>query len=422
MKKFICGILAVIVVAACTFAGCGLLSFPRDGKDGQDLNIYEIFEVTNAMRAEEGKEQLSFHEFLKEYLNYNFEYKEDDLQGQINRSLLSSVIIFPGFKYPGKRELLYGGGAGVIVDLDKTAGNAYIVTNCHVVLDLDASPKTPQSYRIYLYGNEDYSGNYLEKVELVTYSISYDLALLKVTNSAVLKNSAARAAEFAESDDVYVGEKVYTIGNPGGSGMSVTTGIISKESEFIAVDFAEDTDTENNYRVMRTDAGTNSGNSGGAVYDSSGRVIGILNAKDGDEFNENMSYALCGSYVKRMWKLMRDGYLSTSGNYGIRCSVFPASYKYSSQAYFNSDTNLTEIHDVVKVLYSVGELHLGDVIKHIKIIDGSGNTVEDKEVTRFYHVDDVLISARVDYKVIYTVERNGELKELTCTPTFKNIA
>lgn len=420
MKKFLCAILAVTVVAVCALSGCGLFSSAKDGRDGQDLNIYEIYEAANAAREEEGKEQLTFLEFLREYLNYNFEYSEDDLKEQINRSLLSSVIIFPGFKYNGQRELLYGGGSGVIVDLDKTAGNAYILTNAHVVLDFEANPNTPLEYLIYLYGNENYSYNYLENVELVTCSVSYDLALLKVTNSTILKNSDARAAVFAESDDVYVGEKVYTIGNPGGTGMSVSSGIISKESEFIAVDFADGTGAENSYRVIRTDTATNSGNSGGALYDGSGRVVGIVNAKDGDANNENLGYALCGSYVKRIWKLMRDGYLSTIGSYGIRCAVFPSTYTYSSQTYYNNYTNLTEIRDVVRVLHPGGELRMGDIIKHIKIVDGTGATVEDKEVTRFYNVDDVLISARSGYKIIYTVERSGELQEISTTPNFKN--
>lgn len=420
MKKFICALLVAIVAAACVFGGCGVFKAARDGRDGQDLNIYEIYEAANAAREEEGKEQLTFLEFLHEYLNYNFEYKEDDLKEQINFSLLSSVIIFPGFKYTGIREWLYGGGSGVIVDLDKSAGDAYIVTNAHVVFDPDATPNTAMEYLVFLYGNEDYSSDYLENVELVTYSISYDIALLKVTNSSVLRNSDAHAATFAESEDVYVGEKVYTIGNPGGLGMSVTTGIISKDSELIAVDFAEGTAAENVYRVMRTDAAINSGNSGGALYDGSGRIVGIVNAKDADEYNENMGFALCGSYVKRIWKLMRDGYFSTSGKYGIRCAVFPATYTFSSQAYYNNQTNLTEIRDFVQVLHSGGSLQMGDVIKRIKIVDGSGNAVEDMEVTRFYNIDDVLISAREGYKIIYTVERNGELKEITTNPKFEN--
>lgn len=420
MKKFVCAILAATVIAVCALSGCGMFGVARDGMDGQDLNIYDVFDAVNDARVQEGEEQLSFLDFIKEYLNYEFEYKEDDLQGQINRSLLSSVVIFPGFKYFGKSDLVYGGGSGVIVDLDKSAGDAYIVTNAHVVFDQDASPKTAKEYLVFLYGYEDFSADSLENVELVTYSISYDLALLKVTNSRILKNSDARAAEFAQSEDVYVGEKVYTIGNPGGLGMSATSGIISKDSELISVDFAEGTAAENVYRVIRTDAATNSGNSGGALYDSSGRIVGIVNAKDGDESNENMGYALCGSYVKRIWQLMRDGYIPSSGS-GIRCSVFPLKYEYSSKSYFNSQTNLTEIRDVVQLVNGNGTLLTNDIIKHITIKDRSGKAVEDVEVTRYYNIDDVLISARNGYKIIYTVERGGVSKEITCDPTFVNI-
>lgn len=420
MKKLICAILAVTVIAVCALSGCGAFGVARDGIDGQDLNIYDIFDAVNAARAKEGEEQLSFLDFIKEYLNYEFEYKEDDLQYQMNRSLLSSVIIFPGFQYRNKKELQYGGGSGVIVDLNKSTGDAYIVTNAHVVYDSSASPKTAMDYIVLLYGYEDYFSDSLEHVELVGYSISYDLALLKVTNSDILKNSDACAAEFAQSEDVHVGEKVYTIGNPGGMGMSVTSGIISKESELIAVDFAEGTAAENVYRVIRTDAATNSGNSGGALYNSSGRIVGIVNAKDGDESNENMGYALCGAYVKRIWKLMRDGYIPSNGA-GIRCSVFPLKYEYSSKSYFNSTTNLTEIKDVVKLINGNGTLLANDIIKHIKIEDGSGKAVEDVEVTRYYNIDDVLISARDGYKIIYTVERGGERKEITCNPTFINV-
>lgn len=419
MKKLICAIISAIFISACALAGCRLISTPRDGIDGQDLSIYDIYEATNSARAEQGLEQLDFLEFLREYLNYNFEYAEDDLQHVINRSLLSSVSIFPGFKFAGERELLYGGGSGVIVDLDKSSGNAYILTNAHVVLDFEANPNTPMDIVVYLYGSE-FTYDELENVELVTYSISYDVALLKVTNSTILKNSDARAAVFAESEDVYVGEKVYTIGNPGAMGISVTQGIISKESEYIAIDFAEGTAANNQYRVIRTDAATNAGNSGGALYDGSGRIVGVVNSKDGDANNENMGFALCGSYVKRIWKLMRDGYLSTNGKYGIRCAVFPAAYEYSSTAFFNSQTNLTEIRDFIQISRPNGDLRMGDMLKHIKIVDGSGKVVEDMDITRFYNVDDVLISARDGFKVIYTVERNGKLVEVTTAPTFRN--
>lgn len=171
---------------------------------------------------------------------------------------------------------------------------------------------------------------------------------------------------------------------------------------------------------MRTDVATNAGNSGGALYDGSGRVVGIVNAKDGDVNNENMGFALCGSYVKRIWKLIRDGYHSTSGSYGVRRAVFPTEYSYSSKAYFNSDTNLTEIRDYVEVKGSADGLRMGDMIRHIKIVDGSNAVVEDMDITRFYNIDDLLISARTGYKVIYSVERGGVGVDVTTSPTFRN--
>ena len=419
MKKFICALLASVVLFACALGGCGLFSRNgRDGIDGQDLNIYDIYEKTNEERKKAGLEQLDFFEFLKEYLHYDFEYSEDDMQAVINRSLLSSVNIYTRFNHFSSD---YYAGSGVIVDINKSAGDAYIVTNAHVVLDVSATAKTPIEIIVYLYGNE-FTDMELENVKLVSYSISYDIALLKVTGSNILKNSDARAAVFAESENVYVGEKVYTVGNPGGMGLSATTGIISKESELIAVDFAEDTGAENVYRVMRTDAASNGGNSGGALYDSSGRIVGIVNAKDADPYNENIGYALCGSYVKRLWKLMKDSYTGSVKS-GVRCAVFPAQYTYTSKAYFDSNTNLTEIRDEITVLLSYGNLKSGDKIKHIKIFYGSGDdetVVEDIDITRYYNLDDVMLSARNGYKITYTVERNGDTIEVNADPVFEN--
>ena len=414
MKKFLCAFFAVIVLSACALCGCAIGS-GVDGRNGQDLNIFDIFEATNAELAKQGKEQLDFLEFLKEYLHYDFEYSEDDMQAVINRSLLSSVDIYTRFSSFSKE---YSAGSGVIVDLNKSAGDAYIVTNAHVVLDVSVITKTPVDIMVYLYGNE-FGDQALENVRLVSYSISYDIALLKVTGSDILKNSDVRAAVFAESENVYVGEKVFTIGNPGGMGLSATTGIISKESEFISVDFAENTSAKNIYRVMRTDAASNSGNSGGALYDSSGRIVGIVNAKDADPYNENMGYVLCGSYVKRLWKVMRDG-ASSSVKAGVSCAIFPVRYSYTSQAYFNKQTNLTEILDDITVMQYYGNLDQGDKIKHMKIVDGSGNTVEDVDVTRFYNLDDVMLSARKGYKIIYTVKRGSETLEVTCDPIFED--
>ncbi len=423
MKKFLCVLISLIVVTVAAVSGCSVFG-GADGKDGQDLNIYDVYEATNAEREKEGLQQLSFLEFISEYLHYDFAYGEaENLQTVINRSLLSSVGIIATFG-SGMSAKSYA-ASGVIVDLDKDAGNAYILTNAHVVYKSDLSPQTARSVGVCLYGNDDleYRETLITDVQIVNYALTYDLALLKVTGSAILMESDARAAVFAESDDVYAGESVFTVGNPEGMGISVTTGIISKESEYIALDFASMSGEASYYRVMRTDAGVNGGNSGGALYDSSGRIVGIINSKEPDADVENMGYALCGSYVKRLYKLMRDGYKSASGQYGIRRAVFKENiYGYTTKARFNNDTGLTEITDTVYITERYGGLAEGDIVKRIKITDTSGAAVEDVAVTRFYNIEDVLISAREGYRIIFTVDRSGGSANVTFIPSFENFA
>lgn len=96
------------------------------------------------------------------------------------------------------------------------------------------------------------------------------------------------------------------MGNAEGEGISVTSGAISVDSEYITIQsILGETDSSGNlkeisYRVMRTDAAINSGNSGGGLYDAQGKLIGITNAKQMDTPNkdgsihsvDNMGYAL----------------------------------------------------------------------------------------------------------------------------------
>ena len=89
MKKFLILVMMVAVFAASLFGGCAVNGRDgRDGKDAQDVSIQEIYEAAKSI---EGNENLTFDQFLKEYLSYN-----DDtvgLKSVINRSLMSGVSI-----------------------------------------------------------------------------------------------------------------------------------------------------------------------------------------------------------------------------------------------------------------------------------------------------------------------------------------
>lgn len=165
-------------------------------------------------------------------------------------------------------------GTGVIIQLDKNNGSAYILTNYHVVAN-----------------NTDYSGNYkngfgyyyilpwdsdeVVQAEYVGGSSVYDIAVLKVTNSKVLKNSACTQANVEVSDNIALGEPCIAVGNSLGGNLRVTTGVVAIEE----VAFYSKADKDRIVTYINHTADTNSGNSGGGLFNENGKLIGIVNAK-----------------------------------------------------------------------------------------------------------------------------------------------
>ena len=197
-----------------------------------------------------------------------------------NRTLLSTVDIVANFGYTPSA------GSGVIYKLDKEKGDAYIITNYHVVFS--GTYGMALEVKLYLYGMR--YEQYAITATVVGGSVNYDIAVLKVTGSEVLKNSYAMAADLGNSEDVRVFDDIFVVGNAEGYGMSVTEGIISVDSESLDMQGADGTPIE--LRVMRVSAAINRGNSGGAVYDESGKLIGIVVAKRTGSDVDNMGYAI----------------------------------------------------------------------------------------------------------------------------------
>ena len=145
-----------------------------------------------------------------------------------------------------------GMGTGIIV-----SKNGYILTNWHV-----AGEKYNTCY-VTLDNSNEYNGT------VVWADKDLDLAIVKINASGL------NYLEFADSDNIKLGQKVYAIGNPVGMEFqrTVTSGIISALGRDI---IGEDGTT---YNVMQTDCAINSGNSGGALVNSLGQVIGINTLK-----------------------------------------------------------------------------------------------------------------------------------------------
>ncbi len=167
-------------------------------------------------------------------------------------------------------------GAGVIFDDDKREGIAYILTCYHVIMN------SPTQIYVTLYDNTTPIKASLVKNK--SYSSIYDIAILKIDASLVYASSSAKPCEVADSSYLSVGDDVVAIGNPLTKGFSVTKGIVSKTNGFIETRGI-------NKRGICIDAGINGGNSGGGLFDASGRLVGIVNAKEASSV-ENMAYAV----------------------------------------------------------------------------------------------------------------------------------
>lgn len=152
-------------------------------------------------------------------------------------------------------------GSGVIISKD-----GYILTNNHVVSSSDSSyyyeVSEATSITVSVYGNdEEYEATIIGTDEQT------DLAIIKINADNLTP------AVLGDSSSVKVGEFVLAVGNPLGLGTSVTSGIIS------ALDRDVTSEDGTTYHVMQTDCAINSGNSGGALVNSNGHVIGINTLK-----------------------------------------------------------------------------------------------------------------------------------------------
>ena len=334
-----------------------------------------------------------------------------------SKALLSSVNVTCTFEKneSGSIKKTTSYGSGVIYSLDKNKGDAYIITNYHVVYDSLAITKGGISDEIYvnLYGMERPTASdrsYAIKAKYVGGAISYDIAVLKVTGSTVLMKSNARAVTVANSDEVAILDTAIAIGNPGAMGISATVGHINVDSQEI---FLQISDTLIEVRVMRTDAAVNSGNSGGGLFNDKGELIGIINAREADDSINNIGYAIPSNVAKAI----ADNAIFYSDGTVKRClmGVTVGVDEYST----DYDVETGKIHKRERVIIiSIekssqikGLLSVGDRINSITV---DGKTTE---VTRIHHVIDAMLYARAGSHVVINVTRGGVEKNIEFTAT-----
>jgi serine protease Do len=188
-----------------------------------------------------------------------------------------------------KGELLSGTGSGIISSKD-----GYIITNAHVLTD-------GKSFKVIMSDESEYAAKVIGKDNKT------DLAVIKIDGSDF------PAATMGNSDEVVLGEAVVAIGNPAGLSGSVTNGIVSGLNRQIRSDA-----TGFDMNCIQTNAAISPGNSGGALVNMYGQVIGITSSKYVSSSYEGLGFAITINEVLPIVQdLIDNGYVTDRVRVGI---------------------------------------------------------------------------------------------------------
>ena len=318
----------------------------------------------------------------------------------VNSALMSSVSIYAKVDTDS-----YATGSGVIYKLDKTTGDAYIITNYHV-LSANEQQKISSEISVYLSGLE--YPMYALSAKYVGGSSSYDIAVLKIEGSELLKGADIEAAILGNSELVSIADTVMAVGNANGDGISLTLGYINIESENRYINTGSQGGSIF-MRVIRTDAAVNNGNSGGGLYNERGELIGIVTAKDRSTGSDNVAYSVpinvaaavadniiyyCDSGMAKNGKILK---------LGLSLEVKSVSLVYDEVSGERIKRETVAIKEITQgsVAERVG-LQPGDVIKSVSV---DGRSIE---ITRVYQAPEMTLLARAGSTITYTVLRAGE--------------
>lgn len=275
-------------------------------------------------------------------------------------------------------------GSGIIISQD-----GYILTNNHVVNSTTSTSSFSElgkanKITVYLYNDET-----AYDAKIIGTDEQTDLAVIKIE-----KNNLT-AAELGDSDSVKVGEFSMAVGNPLGMQSSVTSGIISALNRKVT-----DTDGKS-YTLIQTDAAINSGNSGGALVNSEGKVIGINTLKMSGNGVEGLGFAIPINSAKPIYEQLiqynkvKRPYIGISG-------------KDLSESVAKANNLVVGVYVVSVEDFSAGQkadIRIGDVIIEV---DGQKITTMDElnEIKNKHNIGDTMT---------LKVYRDGKEKELKVT-------
>lgn len=273
-------------------------------------------------------------------------------------------------------------GSGVIISED-----GYILTNNHIINSSSSSSYyevgKANKITVYLYNDEtEYEGTIVGTDEQT------DLAVIKIDKTGLT------AAELGDSDSVQVGEFAMAIGNPLGMQSSVSSGTISAVNRSVTSDNVT-------YKLIQTDAAINSGNSGGALVNSQGQVIGINTLKMSGSGIEGMGFAIPINSTKDIYSQLiqynkvKRPYIGISGR--------------------DLDVETAKANNLVEGVYvlSVEEFSAAEKagIKNGDVI----TQIDGKDIKIMDELNEIKNSHSIGDEITLKISRSGKEKEIKLT-------
>lgn len=275
-------------------------------------------------------------------------------------------------------------GAGVIHSIDEQNKIIYFVTCYHVVSEY-------LNDRIWVLLPTRLVP---VRVGVVSYSEHFDIAVLKYNYSeSNVQSFLGGCLPIQTYDSTYlsVGDKVFAVGNPLSNGFSITEGSISKINTMMTVE-------QNDFktREIQTDAPINRGNSGGGLFNASGKFIGLVNSKLSSTGVEGTAYAIPGNLVLGIAEsIIRNNekgdtlhkkatYLDLGVDLIYDSAITVSFVEVLYQNVMKTVRNYTVVVDSINVgSIAKGKLKSGDVIESITIYVYSGDDIVQKTIPMY---------------------------------------
>lgn len=299
--------------------------------------------------------------------NSDGKYTSEGLAENLSASVVSLEI------FEKKKDIIpKSQGSGVII-----SENGYIVTNAHVVDNSDGGIKAVLS------DGTSY------QAKIIGTNVQSDLAVIKIPAKKL------SPAVFGKSSQVKLGEEIMTIGSPGGYYGTVTKGIVSGLGRTTRFETGKITD------CIQIDAAVNPGNSGGALFNMWGQVIGITSSKLSSSSYDGIGFAISSDYARPIIEKIISGESPDSGaRIGITFyTITPESAEMRNTVPGLLVASIDEKCDVAKT-----ELRTGDIITEIN----------GKAVSEYNDISEFISSRKVGEELschVYRESENGDVSE-----------